>query len=259
MLFGFKKWLLPILPFLVLIGCGTTENYQQSFPQEALLGDNSNTSKSGNFFSMIAFDLVGGMFSTSSQVIEKSIITGGELSPLSSSKTHTAAIDSETQDLAIDTSFSFQGSGGYGKLVLTASGSGTKTFQTSTSTTPKKYQFNPLTLRFLFFNYTYYHDCMGEIRLNGEISCKVSGSYNFYQKTFSGKAICQNGFQEDQSTLLYSTDESNYEVALNSILEINGNPFSYSSYYYSGRITIDGVLHDIDDLMDSDQTCSEPL
>ena len=251
----FFRFVASLLSILLLVACGTSEDYQKSNLQSNLIGDNSPTQNSGSILSMIAFDLVGGMFSTNSQTIKNSVLSDGDSTPLSVGKV--IASEKSIKAVAIDTSFSFSGAGGNGKLTLIANGNAEKIFESETSPTPQSYQFRNLNLRFLFFNYTYYHDCLGKIRVDGEISCKIIGDYNLRNENFVGKALCRNGYQEDRSTLLYMSDEANYEVSLETLLEIEGNPFNFSSYYYSGQITIDGVINEIETLLSANNTCQK--
>lgn len=240
---------------ILLNSCGTSETPHLNNPESAIFGNANESVSPNNILGFIAFDLVGGMFSTSSQVIEKSVIKNGDSTPLPLSKAQTST--KPIQEMPIDTSFAFSGAGGYGKLTITANGNGIKIFPSPTSPNPEFYKFNPLTLRFFFFNYTYYNDCLGKIQVDGELSCNVVGSYDIYKKVFLGNVSCQNGYKEDNRPLLYITQEANYEVTLNALLKIDGNPFYFESYSYSGQIMVDGVLSDIQTSITSQGTCQK--
>ena len=208
----------------------------------------------------ITFDVLGGVFRKSMEM-EAMVLDGGEEAVPSAAKLsiHVLPPKTETKDgqksFLIDAAYSFVGKNGSGKLVISTSGNGADEY-ISAELGPKIRHFNPLRLRFLFFNYAFSNKCLGEVHLDGEIICDITGKYDSTARKFLGNAHCANGPAEQPQTLLYITEMADYEIGMNANMIINGNPFNYGSYKNSGTITIDGVEKKIEELITAGDSCS---
>lgn len=214
----------------------------------------------------ITFDFLGGVFRKSIE-LENMILDGagepatsvGKLSANVLPPQTTSAVTAETtggqKPFVIDTSYSFVGKNGSGKLVISASGSGTDEY-TNSDVSQKIQHFDPLKLHFLFFNYAFNNKCLGEVHMDGEIVCDISGKYDTAARKFLGNAHCANGPVDQPQTILYITESANYDVVIDADLIINGNPFNYGSYKNSGTISIDGIEKKIEELITGGYSCS---
>lgn len=234
---------------LMIIGCGheSKQNELAGMASEAEVTLEANP----NIKNLIAFDVLGGVFSLTSSDVE-AIITNSENS---SKNFSTGKANSLSEPLNVDSSFSFIGKEGRGSLTLITSGKAEKKLDSSTTPTVIGYHFAPLNLRFLFFNYAYDNGCLGMVRLDGEIDCAVEGDYDLTSGKLIGKAACNNGPAANPASIIYVAPDANYSVELNAVLTINGNPYMYKSYKYTGEIRIDGEPHNVETLIADGLSC----
>lgn len=227
-----------ILLFLFIFSCGQTDGgqWEETTGEKAASLYLSESLPAGTLENQITLDVLGGMFRTDTSSSQNMFL---------SKSTQT------TTELAPDISYEYSGMDGKGELVLSISGSGVeKEIKTGSSTYTTR-TFSPLQLRFLFFNYAYLNPCLGEVRLTGEISCEITGEYKAGR--FIGKSHCANGEGEKIS---YKVAGSVYEIGLDADLNIGGNIYSYSSYSYTGTITINNESKKIEDALQTVPSCS---
>lgn len=248
---------------LLLVGCG------HGAEENLFTGEEEQTSISDHpkLQNLITFDVLGGVFRSQTVAIQASIFND----PLADSKSIPSASGmtlnlkppasqgtSETysEPIQFDTSLSFSGLGGRGSLVLVATGTGTRLLKSEESDDIVAYHYEPLVLRFLFYKYAYSHPCLGTIRLDGEIHCVIEGDYDSRIGDFLGTAHCLNGPINNAMSLLYITEEANYEITYDATLQIDGNPFIFNSYTVTGDISIDGESMKIESLIGEGASCS---
>lgn len=245
-----QKVLMVAVAIVTISGCGheSKQNELAAAASEAEVALEANP----NINNIIAFDVLGGVFSLTSSDVEASITNSKNNSKNFSAGKSTSL----SEPLNIDSSFAFVGSGGHGSLTLITTGTAEKKLESSTTTpTVISYHFAPLNLRFLFFNYAYGNACIGMVRLDGEIDCTVEGDYDLTTEKFIGKAVCQNGPSGSPASIIYVAPNDNYSVGFHATLTINGSPYEYDSYTYGGTITIDGESHNVEALIADGLSC----
>ncbi|MDO8527758.1 MAG: hypothetical protein Q7T03_08735 [Deltaproteobacteria bacterium] len=251
------KNFLPVF-LLFVTSCGSTSvspssNEKIQGPAPAVAAQSLNP-KIENY---MTFDLLGGVFrkpetsNTGAMLfdfteLESNSVSAGKTSINLSPNEKMAA--TQESSFVVDSSYTFIGKAGYGRLVISLSGSGKDVSSVR--------HYAPLKLRFLFYKYAFDNRCVGEIYLHGEIQCDVEGDYNLSTQNFIGKAHCFNGPQTKPGKILYITRDHNYEIELDGGLTINGNPLLYRSYSYEGDIIIDGMKKQIEELIQDGDTCS---
>ncbi len=250
-----------IITLLSLAACGGSSTQFEGTPLSSLSGA-SNTSAAASISdpkleSYITFDVLGGIFRKSMEIeSDADSITVGKTSislPQPDSQPQTT--QPATKLFNIDVSYSFLGKGGVGKLLVSATGQGEDRYLSGDLSRSVR-EFKPLKLHFIFFNYLFANKCLGNIHVDGEIICEILGNYDNVAQKLVGDAHCTNGPLDNPQTLLYITESKDFEVALDALLKINGNPYSYGSYQNSGKIIIDGVEKNIETLFTEGQSCS---
>lgn len=261
------KYLLLVTVFLFLQSCGGGSGTGTGFDTPSNdISDKTATATSSKVAhpkinNLITFDILGGVFSLTSAEVEASIFSDGAMEMTDAGKTSanlTPPPSNQTlsESMTIDASYSFSGRGGHGGLTLIATGSGEKIYPSSTAAKPDLYRYSPMTLRFRFSRFAFDNACLGTIRLDGEITCTIEGDYHPSDQKFVGSAECINGPAEKPASIIYMAPDTNYSVALNAVLTIDGDPFQYESYKYEGEITIDGASKKIEDLIGKGLSCS---
>lgn len=262
----FKKWGFLGKGFSLLTTCFLLASCGDALPSgggylagqslsEANVSKGSLDPKMENY---ITFDMLGGIFRKAmdmeAMVLDEVIETTSK-SVAKLSINVTPPSDGEGKPFVIDTAYSYVGKNGSGKLVISATGNGSDEYTTA-DLSQKIRHFNPLKLRFLFFNFVFNNKCLGEVHVDGEIVCDITGKYDTATRKFLGNSHCANGPAERPQTILYITEATHYDVEMNADLIINGNPFNYGSYKNSGTITIDGDEKKIEELIVEGSSCS---
>lgn len=249
---SFLKYLSVVIFISQLISCGSASSPVE-VPKNLVQHEASSiTPPDPKIQNFIAFDSLGGIFRKTSDTAESLISESDfESSDVSKSSLNLA----ESEKIPIDASYSFRGKGASGRLTLVMEGSAQD--QTVSTLALKSFRhYEPLNLRFLFFNYAFANPCLGTPHIDGEIRCEIVGDYDNETKKFKGKAHCQNGPIEKPVPFLYITRQRDYEISMDADLAIDGDAFSFDSYRYSGGITIDGETKKIEDLISGGATCS---
>ena len=238
---------LKFLVFLSIIscGCGSKEpDFQvQPLPNPSLSSieptsnpDGSAQTVPSNIASLIANDLLGGVFTSGNDV------KGMTLTEPNATNGKAVSNTTDTRGFNIDTSVTFNGAEGSGKFVLSALGSGEENLKTHIQ------KYTDLTLRFIFHQYLFVNNCLGNVYLHGEISCHIAGQYDPATDSFAGSADCQNGPKDSPNYILYITEADDHVVALNVRAEIHGPPLISSSYNFEGSVNVDGSTQSLADL-----------
>lgn len=265
----FKEWGFLGKGFLLLTACFLLVSCGGALPSgggdlagqslsESLETNVSKASLDPKMENYITFDVLGGIFRKSMDIEAMVLDEAIETTSKSAAKLSISVPPPPSgggKPFVIDTAYSYVGKNGSGKLVISASGSGTDEFTTA-DLSQKIRHFNPLKLRFLFFNFVFNNKCLGEVHVDGEIVCDITGQYDTAARKFLGNAHCANGSTEQPQTILYITEAANYDVEMNADLIINGNPFNYGSYKNTGIITIDGAEKKIEELIVEGSSCS---
>lgn len=244
-----QKALMAAVGIVTISGCGheSKQNELAAAASEADVTLEANP----NIKNIITFDVLGGVFSLTSSDVEAAITNSKNISKnFSAGKSN-----SLSEPLNVDSSFAFVGSRGHGSLTLITTGTAEKKMESATNPAVVGYHFAPLNLRFLFFNYAYDNACLGIVRLDGEIDCTLEGDYDLTHEKFIGKTVCQNGPAGSPASIIYVAPNANYSVDFNATLSINGNPYQYSSYTYTGDITIDGKPYNVEALIADGLSC----
>lgn len=235
---------------------GQTQTFENTTPNaEVSLGQIE-----GN----LTFDLLGGVFAKRSKEIENQIIGKGETNPEKNVlyQTISTAPEGDTTDpleethFVIDVGFNFNGKGGHGKMALSATGEGIS-YSEKSSEEPKILHFSPLNLQFSFHNYAFDSTCVEDVKLDGIIDCKIEGDYEVDKNKFLGEAICQSAPHNESIFIVYRTPFKDYWITFNATLKIDGNPYRYDSYSYTGDIIIDGESKKIESLVSQSGRCSK--
>lgn len=257
-----------LLP-LFIISCGHSDGITTQNNEENLIKLKTKFESVGEIQvnpellkSYMTFDVLGGVFRKSSTATTNSIVL--ESKGLSTNKEKTTGKLSislpppvvaesttppeepepiESEQIEIDYSNQYVGYEGEGKLVISALGAGEESDGIR--------HLSSLTLRFLFFNYAFNNPCLGNIYLDGEVQCEISGDYKIEKGEFLGQAHCMHGPKDDPIPILYITSQRFYEIGVDANLTIDGSIYQYKNYRYEGKITIDGENLKVEDLINS--------
>lgn len=253
-----KNWIAILICLHLISACGGTESSGDFITEGGKISGSIDFSKMAG---LITFDVMGGVFRASTVDFEATVLENDDSDAKNKILTSKNSLSGShrtgnVETLDYNVGFHFSGAQGKGALVVTATGQGERTYESDTSDVVNNEKYFPLNLTFRFVDYQFYNPCIGFIRLDGAIVCKIEGSYNWKSKNMVVTANCRNGPDGDNRSLLYMASEANYEIAFDSKIRINGSPFQYSSYQYSGDISIDGQKSAISPLADSGKSCS---
>lgn len=209
----------------------------------------------------MAFDVLGGVFRKNRTEADSMIVAKLSLNvpppptvpPQQPQEPSSPTLQSSPFE--IDHSNQYSGYEGKGRLVISALGSGEELFPPN-SPEPIVRHFTALTLRFIFHNYAFNNQCLGEMFLDGEVHCEITGDYEMEKEQFLGEAHCVHGPKSNPATLLYITPKKIYQLGIDANLHIDGDLYRYRSYQYEGKIFIDGEEHSIEDLLPRGGSCS---
>lgn len=244
-MFNKKPFAIILLALFSSLGCGSSSSTDTAAPPNQQVTSDSVQKSTAPIptkaENLLTFDVLGGIFKQSNTASAMTLAKTTLNLPQPQTKEEAVA------QFSIDTSYTFLGYKSSGRLVVTAAGAGSEAAMLR--------HYEPLTLRFLFFNYAFKNDCFGVVHVDGEIRCEIVGDYWTDKKTFSGTAHCVNGPQNKPETVIYITDKKTYDVSFDAQLKIDGDYLNYGSYNYQGDITIDGAKKKIEDLMKGGLSC----
>lgn len=245
-----------LLGVFFILSCGHSSQVAQKTGEDKIvtedLGGDIGEIDLNLLKSYMAFDVLGGVFRKNTAEADSMIVA--KLS-LNVPPPQPSSSELQSSPFNIDYSNQYSGAEGKGRLVISALGSGEEFFSPH-SPDPVVRHFTALTLRFIFHNYAFNNECLGEMFLDGEVHCEIAGDYEMEKEQFLGEAHCVHGPKSNPATVLYITPQKIYELGLDAILHIDGNIYRYNSYKYDGKISIDGEEQSIEDIQPKGGSCS---
>ncbi|OGQ05916.1 MAG: hypothetical protein A2W61_07785 [Deltaproteobacteria bacterium RIFCSPLOWO2_01_44_7] len=255
----FKKFsVLILLSHCFLYSCGSSS--EQAVLEEIDQEINNAPVSEVKLANQIAFDLVGGIF------LPKETIESITISPSEQISTSKLSINVEPpaltagtglfkKDITIDSSYSFLGSNGSGRLTLAIFGNGIEETNSNVKNNVIR-RYDSLHFMFKFMKFSFENKCLGNVLLSGMIECEIKGDYELEAKNFIGQGNCSTKQNGVSTAALYITESNIHEVSLNVDLNIEGDPLNLGSYQHTGKIIIDGQEKNIEGLIKEGSSCS---